>query len=72
MEQYDKLDAVLRDSAKDNVPTDRQRAGFVSYVELEKVRKRLPVGSKERLLLSFYEGLIPTLRNDLHACAIRE
>lgn len=71
LEQYDKLDAVLRDRAKDNVPTDRQRAGFVSYEELQKVRKRLPVGSKERLLLSFYGGLIPPLRNDLHACAIR-
>ena len=47
LQQYDKLDAVPRDRAKDNVPTDRQRAGFVSYVELQQVRKRLPVGSKE-------------------------
>ena len=38
LEQY-KLDAVLR--AKDNVQTDRQRAGFVSYLELQQVRKRL-------------------------------
>ncbi|KAL3134500.1 hypothetical protein ABBQ38_006351 [Trebouxia sp. C0009 RCD-2024] len=37
LEQYDKLDAVLRDRAKDNVPTARQRAGFVSYVELQKI-----------------------------------
>ena len=62
---------MLRDRAKNNVPTDRQCAGFVSYVELQKVRKRLPVGSKQRLLLSFHGGLIPPLRNDLHAFAVR-
>jgi len=71
LEQYERLDAELRDRAKDNVPTERQRAGFVSYVELQKVRKKLTVGSKERLLLSFYGGCIPPLRNDLHACAIQ-
>ena len=52
LEQYERLDAQLRDRAKDNVPTERQRAGFVSYVELQKVRKKLTFGSKERLLLS--------------------
>ena len=36
----------MRDRAKDNVPTERQRAGFVSYVELQKVRKKLTFGSK--------------------------
>ena len=71
LEQYERLDAQLRDRAKDNVPTERQRAGFVSYVELQKVRKKLTFGSKERLLLSFYGGCIPPLRNDLHACAIQ-
>ena len=30
LEQYERLDAQLRDRAKDNVPTERQRAGFVS------------------------------------------
>ena len=70
-EQYDELDAVLKDRAKDNAPTDRQAAGFVSYPELQRVKKNLTIGSKERLLLSFYGGLIPPLRNDLHACAIR-
>jgi len=53
------------------VPTERQRAGFVSYIELQMVRKKLAFGSKERLLLSFYGGCIPPLRNDLHACAIQ-
>ena len=72
LKEYEKLDGVLRDRAKDNVPTYRQRAGFVSYPELQRVRKRLPVGSKERLLLSCYGGCIPPLRNDLHACAIRK
>ncbi len=72
LKEYEKLDGVLRDRAKDNVPTDRQRAGFVSYPELQRVRKRLPVGSKKRLLLSCYGGCIPPLRNDLHACAIRK
>jgi len=71
LEQYERLDEELRDRAKDNVPTERQRAGFVSYVELQKVRKKLTFGSKERLLLSFYGGCIPPLRNDLHACAIQ-
>ena len=71
LEQYERLDAQLRDRAKDNVPTERQRAGFVSYVELQMVRKKLAFGSKERLLLSFYGGCIPPLRNDLHACAIQ-
>ncbi len=71
LQQYERLDAQLRDRAKDNVPTERQRAGFVSYVELQKLRKKLAFGSKERLLLSFYGGCIPPLRNDLHACAIQ-
>ena len=71
LEQYERLDAQLRDRAKDNVPTERQRAGFVSYVELQMVRKKLAFGSKERLLLSFYGGCIPPLRNDLHAYAIQ-
>ena len=71
LEQYERLDAQLRDRAKDNVPTERQRAGFVSYVELLKVRKKLTFGSKEKLLLSFYGGCIPPLRNDLRACAIQ-
>ena len=71
LEQYEKLDEELRDRAKDNVPTERQRAGFVSYTDLQKVRRKLEVGSKERLLLSFYGGCIPPLRNDLHACAVQ-
>ncbi len=71
LEHYERLDKVLRDRAKDNVPTKRQRAGFVSYTDLQKVRKKLEVGSKERLLLSFYGGCIPPLRNDLHACAVQ-
>ena len=53
LEQHERLDAQLRGRAKDNVPTERQRAGFVSYVELQQVRKKLTFGSKERLLLSF-------------------
>ena len=71
LEQNERLDAQLRDRAKDNVPTERQRAGFVSYLELQKVRNQLAFGSKDRLLLSFYGGCIPPLRNDLHACAIQ-
>ena len=71
LEQYERLDEELRDRAKDNVPTARQRAGFVSYFDLQTVRRKLEVGSKERLLLSFYGGCIPPLRNDLHACAVQ-
>jgi len=47
---------------KDNVPNEWQRAGFVSYAELQKVGKKLAVGSKERLLLTFYVGCVPPLR----------
>ena len=43
----------------------------MSYVELQNIVKKLTFGSKERLLLSFYGGCIPPLRNDLHACAIQ-
>ena len=71
LEQYERLGEELRDRAKDNVPTERQRAKFVSYVELQKVRKSPAFGSRETLLLSFYGGCIPPLRNDLHACAIQ-
>ena len=71
LEQYERLDAELKDRAKDNVSTKRQRAGFVSYVGLQRVRQKLEFGSKERLLLPFYGGCIPFLRNDLHACAIQ-
>ena len=71
LEHYERLVAHLRDRAEDNVPTEKQKAGFVSYVELQKVRKKLTFGSKGRLLLSFYGGCIPPLRNDLHACAIQ-
>jgi len=35
------------------------------------VRQKLAVGSKERLLLSFYGGCILPLRNCMHACAIQ-
>ena len=70
LELFDKLKAVLRERSKTNLPTRRQAAGFVSHEELQQVRKRLPLGSKERLLLSFYGGCIPPVRNDLHAAFI--
>lgn len=35
LEQYERLDAELRDRAKDNVPTARQRASIVSYNDLQ-------------------------------------
>ena len=37
--QYERLDAQLRDRAKDNVPTERQRAGFVSLCGAPKGQK---------------------------------
>ncbi len=67
---FDKLKAILRERSKTNLPSQRQAAGFVTHEELQQVRKRLPVGSKERLLLSFYGGCIPPVRNDLHAAFI--
>jgi len=67
---FDKLDAVLRDRSKTNLPSKRQAAGFITHAELQLVREKLPVGSKERLLLSFYGGFIPPVRNDLHSAFI--
>jgi len=67
---FDKLDALLRDRSKTNLPSKRQAAGFITQAELQLVRKKLPVGSKERLLLSFYGGCIPPVRNDLHSAFI--
>jgi hypothetical protein len=67
---FDRLDAALRDRSKTNLPSKRQAAGFITHDELQLVRKKLPVGSKERLLLSFYGGCIPPVRNDLHEAFI--
>jgi len=67
---FDKLDAVLRDRSKTNLPSKRQAAGFITHAELQLVREKLPIGSKERLLLSFYGGCIPPVRNDLHSAFI--
>ena len=67
---FDKLDAVLRDRGKTNLPSKRQAAGFITHAELQLVREKLPVGSKERLLLSFYGGCNPPVRNDLHSAFI--
>ena len=64
---FDKLDAALRERSKTNLPSKRQAAGFITHAELQLVREKLPVGSKERLLLSFYGGCIPPVRNDLHS-----
>ena len=52
-----------------NCATDRQRAGFVSYTELCKVRDALPANSREKLLLSFLT-YIPPGRNDVACCRI--
>ncbi len=70
---FDKLDGILKERSKSNLPygaSQRQAAGFVSHAELQQLRRKLPVGSKERLLLSFYGGGIPPVRNDLHSAFI--
>jgi len=67
---FDKLDVILRDRSKTNLPSKRQATGFITHAELQLVRKKLPVGSKERLLLSFYGGCTPPVRNDLHSAFI--
>ncbi len=71
LEQCERPDEEMRDGANDNVPTERHKAGFVSCVELQKVRQKLALGSKERLLSSFYSGCIPPLRNHMHACTVQ-
>ena len=70
LELFDRLDGILRERSKTNLPSKRQAAGFVTHEQLHKVRKRLQIGSKERLLLSFYGGCIPPVRNDLHCAFI--
>ncbi len=67
---FDKLDAIIRDRSKTKLPSKRQAAGFITHAELQAVCQKLPVGSKERLLLSFYGGCIPPVRNDLHSAFI--
>ena len=69
---FDKLDTMFRDRSKTNLPSKRQAEGFITHAELQLVRKKLLVGSKERLLLSFYGGCIPPVRNDLHAASIHK
>lgn len=65
LDYFDKLDAILEERSKTKLPTRRQAAGFVTHEELQHVRERLAIGSKERLLLSCYGGCIPPVRNDL-------
>ena len=67
LELFDRLDGILRERS---LPSKCQAAGFVTHEQLQKVRKRLLIGSKERLLLSFYGGCIPPVRNDLHCAFI--
>ncbi|DBA81741.1 TPA: hypothetical protein ACH3X1_007476 [Trebouxia sp. C0004] len=45
---FDKLDAVLRDRSNTNLPSKRRAAGFIPHAELQLIRKKIPVGSKER------------------------
>ena len=70
LELFDKLDSILKERSKSNLPSQRQAAGFVSHAELHQLRRKLPIGSKERLLLSFYGGCIPPVRNDLHSAFV--
>jgi len=70
LDYFDELDAILRERSKTNLPSKRQAEGFVTHAELQQVRRGLPAGSKERLLLSFYGGCIPPVRNDLHSAFI--
>ena len=73
-----KLDAQLRDRAKDNVPAERQRAGFVSYVELQKVKGGLLLAAKRGcccpcMVAAFLlSGIIfKPVQYNLQACAIQ-
>ena len=70
LELFDRLDGILRECSKTNLPSKRQAAGFVTHEQLKNVRTRLLIGSKERVLLSFYGGCIPPVRNDLHCAFI--
>ena len=45
LDLFDRLDGILRERSKTNLPSKRQAAGFVSHEQLQQVRKRLPIGS---------------------------
>ncbi|DBA77166.1 TPA: hypothetical protein ACH3X1_009740 [Trebouxia sp. C0004] len=70
LDYFDEMDAILRERSKTNLPSKRQAEGFVTHAELQQVRRGLPAGSNERLLLNFYGGCIPPVRNDLHSAFI--
>ena len=67
---FDKLDVMIKDCNKTNLRSKRQAAGFITHAQIQLVRKKLPVGSKKRLLSSFYGGCIPLVRNDLPSAFI--
>jgi len=48
-----------------NEPSDKQKDSYVSFEDIIKKRDSLPIGSKERLLLSLYTYL-PPLRSDFN------
>ena len=68
-EEYNKITKEIEEQYKSNLPSERQKDGFVSLKEIIEKRDALPVGSKERLLLSMYT-YIPPLRNDYNRVLI--
>ena len=56
-------DTAVSARYKRNEPTERQLSGYVPFEDIVKARDRLPRGSDERLLLSFYTYIHP-LRAD--------
>ena len=56
---FKSADDVVNARYETNVPTERQRDGYVPYETIVKVRDELPKGSIERLLLGMYTHLHP-------------
>ena len=64
-----KLDQLVSDRYKKNLPTPKQARGFVPWSEISAMREKLPLGSKQRLLVALYT-LNPPLRCDYNRVEI--
>lgn len=58
-EEFNETHKKVIDRYETNLPSDRQREGYISYQDIIKKRDSLEEGSIERLLLGFYTYLKP-------------
>jgi hypothetical protein len=62
---FSRVDKEVEERYKRNEPSEKQAAGYVAFVDLEKKRDSLKKGCEERLLLGFYTWIYP-LRADFN------